>query len=124
MSRDDACDRIGDMATALGKARDFVGAMSLSMFTADEKTLYAVIRALEVAGEAAKRVPEKVRLAHPEIPWRSLAGMRDKLIHDYVGGESGSRLANRYRRDSSSTRSPRRYRKNAATWRHSVGGSR
>jgi uncharacterized protein with HEPN domain len=85
MSRNDACDRIGDMATALTKARDFVGEMSLSMFTADEKTLYAVIRALEVAGEAAKRVPETVRFAHPEIPWRSLAGMRDKLIHDYVG---------------------------------------
>jgi uncharacterized protein with HEPN domain len=79
MSRDDARDRVVEIMAALGKAREFVGSMSLADFTGDDKTMYAVIRALEIAGEAAKRVPEAIRVAHPTVPWRFLAGMRDKL---------------------------------------------
>ena len=85
MRRDDTRDRVVEIMAALGKAREFVGSMSLADFAADDKTLYAVIRALEIAGGAAKRVPEAIRVAHPTVPWRSLAGMRDKLIHDYIG---------------------------------------
>ena len=88
MSREDVRDRVAEIMAALGKARDFVGTMSLADFAADDKTLYAVIRALEIAGEAAKRVPEATRAAHPAVPGRSLTGMRDKLIHDYIGVNS------------------------------------
>jgi uncharacterized protein with HEPN domain len=51
---------------------------------ADEKTLYAVVRALEIVGEAAKRIPQDIRDRYPQVPWRSMVGIRDKLIHDYV----------------------------------------
>jgi len=51
----------------------------------DEKTLYAVIRAFEIIGEASKKIPDNIRQAYPNIPWLIMAGMRDKLIHDYFG---------------------------------------
>lgn len=57
--------------------------MILDDFQNDEKTQYAVIRCLEVIGEAVKRIPEDFRELHPDIPWRAMAGMRDRLIHGY-----------------------------------------
>lgn len=51
----------------------------------DERTLLAVVRALEVVGEAARQIPTAFRKRHPEIPWRGMTGMRDKLIHAYFG---------------------------------------
>lgn len=54
-------------------------------FLGDRKTQDAVLRNLEVIGEAVKRVSERVKRAHPEIPWRRVTGMRDKVIHGYFG---------------------------------------
>lgn len=54
-------------------------------FDTDETLQRAFVRSLEIIGEAAKKVPDSFRADHPEIEWRAMAGMRDRLIHDYFG---------------------------------------
>jgi len=54
-------------------------------FMADRKTQDAVLRNLEIIGEAVKRLSPPLTSAHPDVPWRRIAGMRDKLVHDYFG---------------------------------------
>lgn len=60
-------------------------AIEKEAFFADRKTQDAVVRNLEIIGEAAKRVSPGLKAAHPDIAWKPIAGMRDKLIHDYFG---------------------------------------
>ena len=77
-------DFLEDIRAAAKKAQSFVTGMTFHAFSADEKTAFAVVRALEIIGEAAKRIPGEIRLEHPSLPWRSMCGIRDKLIHDYT----------------------------------------
>jgi uncharacterized protein with HEPN domain len=77
-------DFLEDIRDAAFKAQQFVAGMAFDAFAADEKTAYAVVRALEIIGEAAKRIPQEVRDQAPNIPWRAMSGIRDKLIHDYT----------------------------------------
>jgi uncharacterized protein with HEPN domain len=54
-------------------------------FLADTKTQDAVVRNLEVIGEAVKQLSQAIRDSHPAVPWKQIAGMRDKMIHEYFG---------------------------------------
>lgn len=81
--RRESRDFLADIVAAANKAMSFVEGMTFDSFSGDEKTVFACVRALEIIGEAAKRIPQDVRDLDLRIPWRSMAGIRDKLIHDY-----------------------------------------
>jgi uncharacterized protein with HEPN domain len=66
-------------------AEQFVENLTQDEFTRDRKTVYAVLRCLEVIGEAVKNVPVSVREQYPAASWKDMAGMRDRLIHFYFG---------------------------------------
>jgi len=76
---------IKDILAAMESIEAFTEGMTLRTFKADDKTASAVIRKLEIIGEAAKQVTEEVRTTYPEVPWKEMAGMRDRLIHAYFG---------------------------------------
>ncbi len=78
-------DYLQDMLDNAKRAGRFTAGMNFESFSKDDKTVYAVIRAVEIIGEAARNVPDDVRSKYPQIPWRDVAGMRDKLIHQYFG---------------------------------------
>jgi uncharacterized protein with HEPN domain len=66
-------------------ATKFIENISYEEFAQDTKTVYALLRAIEVIGEATKNIPATIRKKYPEIPWKDMAGMRDKVIHEYFG---------------------------------------
>lgn len=78
-------DYIEDIIEAMNNAMNFARDMKYDDFTKDNKTIYAMVRALEIIGEAVKNLSDEVKQQYPQIPWRDMAGMRDKLIHEYFG---------------------------------------
>lgn len=70
-----------DIIDACGHIRAFVQGMDEDAFVLDEKTCSAVVQKFEVIGEAVKNIPQSVREQYPHIPWKDMAGMRDRLIH-------------------------------------------
>jgi uncharacterized protein with HEPN domain len=71
-------------------------------FKKDKKTINAVVRSIEVMGEATKNIPKSLRNKHKEIPWKKIVGMRDKLIHEYFGIECRNFMENNNRRYTTS----------------------
>jgi uncharacterized protein with HEPN domain len=72
-----------DMFRATEKALSFTDGIKYSAFETDDEKIFAVTHAVEILGEAAKQVPAQIRNRYPEIPWKQIAGLRDKLIHAY-----------------------------------------
>jgi len=74
-----------DILSAMDSIEAFVEGMSFEEFRADDKTASAVIRKFEIIGEATKNIPDEIRQQYPTVPWKEMAGMRDRLIHFYFG---------------------------------------
>ena len=77
-----------DMRKSCQKVIRYSKRYTLKRLLADEKTFDAVMRNLEIIGEASKHVPEEFRSKHPQISWRKIAGFRDVAIHEYFGIDS------------------------------------
>lgn len=76
---------IKDILQAISKIEEFVEGMSFEGFLSDDKTSSAVIRKIEIIGEAAKQLPKDVRDRFKDVPWQEMAKTRDKMIHFYFG---------------------------------------
>jgi len=81
-------DYLSDIDVMFAKVETFTAAIEFDAFVADDKTYMAVVRGLEVIGEAAKQIPPSLRKRYPQLPWKRMAGMRDKLIHAYFGTDA------------------------------------
>jgi uncharacterized protein with HEPN domain len=78
-------DYLQDIYDAINDVATFIEGMTYEDFLKDKKTINAVIRSIEVIGEASKQLPKAVRDKNPSIPWKKIAGMRNKVIHEYFG---------------------------------------
>ena len=85
MKTRDYRDYLQDILDAVNDIESFVDNMTYEEFIKDRKTLNAVVRSIEIIGEATKNIPEPMKAKYKELPWKQMAGMRDKLIHAYFG---------------------------------------
>jgi uncharacterized protein with HEPN domain len=76
-------DFVEDILDGMNKAETLLEGVSYTQFENDFRINFAVVRALEIIGEAAKRLPEDLRQSYPDIPWKGMTGMRDRIIHGY-----------------------------------------
>jgi uncharacterized protein with HEPN domain len=76
---------LADLVEAVQRIIDYTVELTYEEFLADRKTQDAVLRNLQVIGEAVKKLSPHVKQAHPHLPWKQMAGMRDKVVHDYFG---------------------------------------
>lgn len=85
MSKRADVEFLADSKEAILRINAYTENLSYEQFLEDKKTQDAVVRNLEIIGEAAKNISEELKVRHPEMPWKDLAGTRDKLIHHYFG---------------------------------------
>lgn len=74
-------DYLQDIVMSIQEIKSFIPHLSFKQFAQDRKTVNAVIRSLEVIGEAARKIPQNIKNAYPNVPWKKMSGMRDKILH-------------------------------------------
>ncbi len=79
---------VNDMIGFAEKAQSYTEGMDQTAFVTDSRTYDATLRNLELIGEAATHIPTAIREAHPEVPWRTMVGVRNRIIHGYLGIDS------------------------------------
>ena len=83
MSKRDARLLLQDMLESLEKIERYTAGLTFERFAQDDRTVDAVVRNLEVIGEAARQIPSEVRERYPEVPWRRVIGLRNVVVHEY-----------------------------------------
>jgi len=78
-------DFLSDIREAIRRIEDYTEGMTYEAFLTDTKTQDAIIRNLEIIGEATKKLSEGLRAKYPDVPWKSMAAARDRLTHHYFG---------------------------------------
>ena len=88
MTRRQVEDYLQDILDAVDAIEQFAAGIEFEAFSQNLGKVFAVSRAIEIIGEAVKRIPDSVRNQYPDIPWRDITGMRDKLIYDYFNTDT------------------------------------
>ncbi len=78
-------DYLNDILESISDIKEFTAGMTQESFSKDKKTIKAVVRSLEVIGEAVGKIPQQIRNKYPEASWQEIIGMRNRLIHEYFG---------------------------------------
>lgn len=78
-------DYLNDIMESISDIKEFTKGMPYEDFTKDRKTIKAVVRSLEIIGEAANKIPQHIMEIYSEIPWQEIVGMRNKIVHEYFG---------------------------------------
>jgi uncharacterized protein with HEPN domain len=77
--------RIEDILESIAKVERYTAGMTFDTFTADEKTIDAVVRNFTIIGEAARYMPQEIEARYPYLPWNEMRGMRNIVVHEYFG---------------------------------------
>ncbi len=85
MSRREDADLVADILGATSRIKEYIRGMTFGEFEKDMKTQDAVVRNIEIVGEAVKRLSSEFKRGCPDVPWKHMAGMRDVIIHRYFG---------------------------------------
>lgn len=76
---------LGHILESIDRILEYTSNLDEDSFADDDQVQDAVLRRIQIIGEAVKNLPEELRAAHPHVPWRRIAGTRDKVVHDYFG---------------------------------------
>jgi uncharacterized protein with HEPN domain len=76
---------LNDIHEAMGRITRYTAGMSFESFKTDEKTIDAVVRNMEIMGEAANRLSDEFQEAHANIEWHKIVGLRNRIVHEYFG---------------------------------------